>query len=127
MTTDIKALYQAVERVEHHTATKQHLLDILRAGHRNAPHESQLRARLAREIEREVAEVGALHAERDLLRLQIADLRSAYDARGWRSCTVCEEYKPKHAFGPDVRSISGLQAQCRRCRADWIRARRKRL
>ena len=126
MTTDIKALYQAVERVEQHTTTKNRLLDLLRFGYENAPPNSPLRAKLDRTIDQEIRELGALHAERDLLRQQIAELRNDYERRGLKQCTACELYKPKHAFSAERRSSSGLQAQCRSCRAAWLRAYRRR-
>lgn len=122
---DIKALYQAVERIENHTATKLRLLEVLQTGHANAIGNPLLRAKLARDIDREVAEIGALHAERDQLRQQIALLRDDFAQRGWRQCTVCRAFKPKHAFTADHRTVSGLQAQCRSCRNAWQRNYRK--
>lgn len=126
MTMDIKALYQAVERIEDHTATKLRLLTILQAGHTNAAGNPALRARLARDIDQEVREIGALHAERDRIRQQIADLRHDYEQRGWRCCADCGQYKPKHAFSPERRTASGVQSRCRACRAAWLRSYRQR-
>lgn len=126
MTRDIKALYQAVERTEHHLATHHRLLDYLAAGHRNAPDDSRLKQRLAREIAQAAVDIGALQAERDRLRQQISDLRTDYARRGWQPCTQCGDYKPPDAFPPDARMASGRHSHCRACRADWIRERRKR-
>lgn len=124
--TDIRVLYQAVGRLENHLATKSLLLDYLAAGHRNAPHGSRLRARLAREIDREVAEIATLKGERNTLRQQIADMRAEAARRGLRECSVCQVYKNPAEFSPELRTVSGLQAQCRTCRAAWLRDYRKR-
>jgi CRISPR/Cas system-associated protein Cas10 (large subunit of type III CRISPR-Cas system) len=126
MPVDIRTLYQAVERIEDHAATKNRLLDILHSGYNNAPHGSALRATIEREIAREIADLGSLHAQRDHLRQQITDLRNDYEQRGWRGCTVCGEYKPRYAFSPEHRTASGLQSQCRSCRAAWHRGYRRR-
>lgn len=124
--TSLQALYHAVERIEQHLADKQYLLDLLRAGHKNEPFGSPLRARLARDIAREVAAVDAMKAERDDLRAEITRLRREFERRGWRQCSRCKEYKPPDAFGPDRRMADGLHSHCRACRAAWIWRRRHR-
>lgn len=120
MTRDIRVLYQAVERIEDHIATKQKLLDVLQAGHANAAFGSPLRAKLAREIEQAAIELGALHAERDQLRREITALRVENTRQGLRECSKCRAYKPPEAFSPDRRVRSGKQSRCRDCRNTWL-------
>lgn len=75
MRRDIEALYQAVQRNEAHSATIGRLLDVLRLGHRNARGNAALRLTIEREIDYYTEQLGALHAERDLLRRKIGKLR----------------------------------------------------
>lgn len=75
MNKAVEALYQAVQRIEAHTATMNAHLDLLRAGHRNARGNAALRGKLEGEIAYYTQQLGTLHAERDQLRREIKDLR----------------------------------------------------
>ena len=75
MNENIDALYRAIARTEHHIATMQTLLRVLRVGHSNARRDAQLRAYLRREIDYYVGELAALHAERAALQRAVNQLR----------------------------------------------------
>jgi hypothetical protein len=76
MREDIEALYQAVQRNEAHAATINRLLDVLRAGHRNARGNGALRHKLESELEYYTEQLGALHAERAELSRKIQRTRT---------------------------------------------------